>query len=148
MTDRTDPRLELVIEDDDAPPPTSTQQLWIRDAVRTELGTQMKPILDAWDKRSADMLDVLREAADTKQQVRSASMTIKLAAWAGVFVLLLTGGAFWHVLERERADRRLFREQEQLRRLDAAQLIIDAGRLDVRHVEALLREGCGVKPSN
>jgi hypothetical protein len=114
--------------------------------VRLELGAQMKPILDAWDARSRDMLDVLREAGDVKAQVRSASTTIKLAGWAGVFVLLLSGVAVWSVLEQERADRRLFREQEQLRRLEAAQLIIDAGHDDVRRIDDLVREGCRVPP--
>lgn len=148
MTDRTDPRLELVDDDDGALeyPPTPAQREWIREAVRLELVAQMKPILDAWDKRSVDMLDVLREAADVKAQVRSAVTNIKLAGWAGVFVLVIAAVGLWTVFEGERADRRLFREQEQLRRLEAAQLIIDAAHEDVRRIDDLVREGCRVPP--
>lgn len=140
MTERPD-RLEL-LEDDDEHPPTSAQQAWIREAVRVELQQQMRPILDTWDKRSADMLDVLREAADTKQQVRSASTTIKVAGWLGVGVIVICAAALWLVLERERADRREFREIEALRRLEAARLIIDAGHEDVRRIDVLVREAC------
>jgi hypothetical protein len=148
MTDRPDPHLELV--DDEGTidyPPTEAQRLWIREAVRLELGAQMKPILVAWDNRSRDMLDVLREAGDVKAQVRSATTTIKLAGWAGVFAVIIVGFALWSVLEGERADRRLFREQEQLRRIEAAQLVIDAGREDVRRIELLVRDACPVKPA-
>ena len=147
MTDRPDPHLELV--DDDGLleyPPTPAQRQWIREAVRLELGAQMAPILDAWDKRSRDMLDVLREAADAKAQVRSASRTIKLAGWLGVASLLVSGLLIWQVLERERSERRSFRESEQLRRLEAAQLIIDAAHEDVRRIDTLVREACPVTP--
>lgn len=141
MTDG--PRLELVDEDDDGmPPPTSTQREWIREAVRVELAAQMKPILDAWDRRSQDMLAVLSEAADAKHQVRSASRTIKLAGWLGVLSLVVSGVMIWQVLERERSDRRAFREAEAVRRLDAAQMIIAAGHEDVRRIDVLVREGC------
>jgi hypothetical protein len=136
------PRLELVDEDDDDehPPPTHAQREWIREAVRAELAAQMAPILAAWDARSLDMLAVLGEAGDAKRQVRSAAMTIKVAGWLGVTVLAISGVALWFVLERERDDRRAFREQEQVRRLEAAQLIIAAGHEDVRKIDTLMRE--------
>jgi hypothetical protein len=143
MTDDT-PHLELVQDDDDdadaLPPPTPSQREWIRDAVRAELALQMKPILDAWDRRSQDMLAVLSEASDAKHQVRSAARTIKIAGWLGVISLVGSGFGLWHVLERERADRRAFRESEAIRRLDAAQMIIAAGHEDVRRIDALVRE--------
>jgi hypothetical protein len=149
MTDSHDPHLELAEDDDEAlaAPPTSAQRAWIREAVRAELGAQMKPILDAWDQRSRDMLDVLREAADAKAQVRSASRAIKIAGWLGVASLLVSGLLIWQVLEGERTDRRAFRETEALRRLEAAQLIIDASHEDVRRIDTLVREACPVKPA-
>lgn len=135
--------LELVEDDDDdRPPPTPSQREWIREAVRAELAVQMAPILEAWDARSRDMLDVLGEAGDAKRQVRSAATTIKLAGWLGVTVLAVCGVSLWFVLERERTDRRAFRDQEQLRRLEAAQLIIAAGRDDVQRIDTLLRDRC------
>lgn len=144
MTDEH-PHLELVDDehtDESAgePPPTAAQRAWIREAIRAELASQMAPILTAWDLRSRDMLDVLGEAGDSKRQVRSAAATIKVAGWLGVTVLLVCGVSLWFVLERERADRRAFREQEQLRRLEAAQLIIAAGHEDVRRIDDLVRE--------
>jgi hypothetical protein len=143
MTDT--PHLELVSDDEDddgLPPPTPSQREWIRDAVRAELALQMAPILAAWDARSLDMLAVLGEAGDTKRQVRSAALTIKVAGWLGVVALVASGGAVWHVLERERADRRAFRDSEAIRRLDAAQMIIAAGHEDVRRIDALVRDAC------
>ena len=131
------PKLELVQGDDDRDgmPPTALQR-----AVREAVVAQLKPVADAWDARSRDMLDVLAEASDAKQQVRSAARTIKLAGWIGVAALLASGFSIWWVLERERETRRLFRESEQLKRLEAAQLIIDAGREDVRRIDVLVRE--------
>lgn len=132
------PRLELVQGDDEGdgtPPPTTLQR-----ALRDALDEQLAPVIKTWDARTRDMLDVLAEASDAKQQVRSAARTIKLAAWIGVAVVLLSGFSIWRVLEQERLDRRVFREQEQVRRLEAAQLIIDAGREDVRRIDVLVRD--------
>lgn len=141
MTD-TPLHLELVEDDepDERPPPTPAQREWIREAVRLELAAQMAPILSAWDARSLDMLAVLGEAGDTKRQVRGAASTIKVAGWLGVIVLVVSGIGLWQVLERERADRRAFRDSEALRRLDAAQMIIAAGHEDVRRIDTLVRE--------
>lgn len=146
MTDP--PRLELVDDDeaddgdDGHPPPTVAQREWIREAVRAELAAQMAPIRTTWDARSRDMLDVLGEAGDAKRQVRSAALTIKLAGWLGVTVLVASGVSIWLVLDSERSDRRAFREQEQLRRLEAAHLIMTAGREDVDRISRLVRDGC------
>lgn len=132
------PTLELVQDDGDdrdGMPPTALQR-----AVREAVVAQLKPVAEAWDARSRDMLDVLAEASDAKQQVRSAARTIKVAGWIGVAALLLSGFSIWRVLDQERLDRRVFREQEQVRRLEAAQLIIDAGREDVRRIDVLVRE--------
>lgn len=146
MTDDNDPRLEL-LDDDEEPPPTSSQQAWLREAMRSEMTSQFKPILDTWDRRAADMLDVLKEAADTKAQVRSATTTIKVTGWLAVAVLVIATASLWLVLERERADRRDFREAEAMRRIEAAQLVIEAGREDVRRINDLVREACPVKPA-
>src|SRR5262245_61972145 len=132
------PKLELVPDTDadaEVPPATPLQH-----ALREALDEQLAPVLETWDARTRDMLDVLAEASDAKQQVRSAARTIKLAGWIGVAGLLLSGFAIWRVLEQERLDRRVFREQEQVRRLEAAQLIIDAGREDVRRIDVLVRD--------
>lgn len=130
------PTLELVRDDDDEQPPLTAMQRAVRDAV----AEQLAPVAAAWDARSRDMLDVLAEASDAKAQVRSAARTIKVAAWIGVAALLLSGFSIWRVLEQERLDRRVFREQEQVRRLEAAQLIIDAGHEDVRRIDVLVRD--------
>lgn len=130
------PRLEVVQDDDDETPPLTAMQRAVRDAV----AEQLAPVANAWDARSRDMLDVLAEASDAKQQVRRAARTIKLAGWIAVAGVLLSGFSIWRVLEQERIDRRVFREQEAVRRLEAAQLIIDAGREDVRRIDVLVRD--------
>ncbi len=133
----TDLHLELVTDEAEAAlvPPTPSQREWIREAVRAELALQMQPILTAWDLRSKDMLEVLAEAGDSKRQVRSAATTIKVAGWLGILVLVFCAVGLWVVLEQERADRRVFREQETVRRIESAQLVIDAAREDVRRIE-------------
>lgn len=133
MTD--EPVLELVhdAEDDEVPPPTPLQR-----AVREAL----EPVVKAWDERSKDMLDVLAEASDAKHQVRRAVRTIERVSWLGLGILLVTAYSLWLVLERERTARREFRETEQVRRLEAAQMVIEAGREDVRRATALVREAC------
>lgn len=129
------PRLEVVQDDDETPPLTAMQR-----AVRDAVAAQLAPVAEAWDARSRDMLDVLAEASDAKQQVRSAARVIKVAGWIAVAGVLLSGFSIWRVLEQERLDRRVFREQEAVRRLEAAQLIIAAGREDVRRIDVLVRE--------
>ena len=147
MTDRTEPRrLELL--DDDEPPPTPAQQQWIREAMRIELAEQMKPVLKTWDARSADMLDVLRDAGDARAQVRSAARTIKAASWLGVAAVLASGLLIWQVLVSERAARRAFRAAARQRRNEATQLIIDRMRVEASGINDQLRDGPCPKPSN
>lgn len=120
---------------DERPPPTFAQRQLIGEVVLDTLphvqplldhaiAEAMKPVLGTWDARSGDMLDVLREAGEAKAQVRRAVATIKACAWLTVLLMLVAGGCLWVALERERADRRAFRESEQARRREAAELIV------------------------
>jgi len=104
--------------------------------VQAALVQALAPVVTTWDARSSDMLDVLAEAGDTRRQVRVAANTIKLAGWLGV--LALVGGILgvYGVLERERDERRKFREVEQLRREDAAELVVVRLRAEARRIEA------------
>jgi hypothetical protein len=121
------------------PPPTPNQ----RDVIVEAIAVALAPVATAWDARSQDMLDVLKDAGDARRQVRQAVRTIKVAAWLGVLTMIAGVVSITTVLEHERRDRRSFRQEESLRRLEAAQLVIKASREDAHRVESMLRESCG-----
>lgn len=91
---------------------------------RMAIANAMRPLLAAWDQRSVDMLDTLREASDARHEVRRAVHTIKVASWLVVLVMLAGVALVVAVLAAERDDRRRFRDFEQARREEVAETVI------------------------
>lgn len=116
--------------------PPGKKSEWMATAIRE----QMAPLVEAWDARSEDMLAVLREAGDTRVQVRAAARTIRVAAWLGVLAALVAGVTIWLALDAERRESRLDRERARVERDEAVRQVIEAGREDRRALEQLVRE--------
>jgi uncharacterized membrane protein len=121
------------VTDSEAP---GRRRQWVSEAI----SEHMRPLVDAWDARSEDMLAVLREAGDTRIEVRRAARTIRVAAWLGVLAALLTGASLTFVLERSRDAARQDRERARVEQAAAVQQLIEAGREDRRAIEQLVRE--------
>lgn len=87
--------------------------------LRQAIEAAFEPIGKAWDQRSQDMLDVLADSSLARAEVRRGVGTIRIAAMLGVLAILASGLAIWTTLERDRADRRLYRQLDDQARAAA-----------------------------
>lgn len=90
-------------------------EIQLRQAIEAAFG----PVLKTWDSRSQDMLDVLADSSLARAEVRRGVATMRIAAMLGVLALVASGLAIWTTLERDRADRRLYRQLDEQARATA-----------------------------
>jgi len=87
--------------------------------LRQAIEGAMRPLVKNWDARSQDMLDVLADSSLARAEVRRGVAWIRFAAVLGVLAMVASGFAVWTALERDRADRRLFRQLDEQARAGA-----------------------------
>jgi len=87
--------------------------------LRQAIEGAMKPLVKSWDARAQDMLDVLADSSLARAEVRRGVAWIRFAAVLGVLAMAVSGLAIWTALERDRLDRRLYRQLDEQARKDA-----------------------------
>ena len=87
--------------------------------LRQAIESAMKPLVKTWDARAQDMLDVLADSGLARAEVRRGVAWIRFAAVLGVLAMAVSGLAIWTALERDRLDRRLYRQLDEQARQDA-----------------------------
>ncbi len=87
--------------------------------LRQAIDASFAPLLKNWDARSQDMLDVLADSGLARAEVRRGVRTIRVAAVCGVLAMIVSGLAIGTALERDRTERRLYRQLDEQARKDA-----------------------------
>jgi hypothetical protein len=87
--------------------------------LRQAIESALRPLVRNWDARSQDMLDVLADSSLARAEVRRGVAWIRVAAVLGVVAMAVSGLAIWTALERDRLDRRLYRQLDEQARQDA-----------------------------
>lgn len=108
----------------------------IRGAVAEGLQTALAPVVQAWDDRSRDMLAVLADAEEARQQVKQTARVMRGVAWLACVAIIAGLGSIAVILEHERQDRRRFRDLEQQRRAAMVEAIVTQVRAECRPARA------------